>query len=279
MESNQRIDNFLLFQLNELEDYYQTIERIGNEEPSYCMLRVEKADIEVDAGFDCKFVNSGSLLFPDFRQLLFFIGEKIEGTVLFVPYSFISNSLGAKLFKLVLQLRKLKIVQVEPNPSPQIDNYIQMIFSELDRTDNEYQPIIFENLYAILFLTAHKHHFNYSSDLTRSIQIEDTLSFLDLVEESFKIKKSVAWYAEQLGITENQLNESVKKVLNHAAKYFIKQRTIIEAKEMLVMTDDSLTKISTLLGFNEVSYFIKYFIRNTDYQPRKFREEYSKIHY
>lgn len=279
MVSNKQVKDFLLFQLNELENYCQVIERMDKEEPIYCMVWAKKADIEVDMTFGEVFVKSGSVLFPNYQQLLSLVGTKIEGTVLCVCYSFISNPLRAKLLKLVINLRELRIVQMVSDPSPQIGRYFDMIFNEFNRTDSEHHSTIFENLSAILFLTVHKSHFNYASDLTYSIQIDNTLNFLDLLDENYTSKKNVAWYAEQLGVTEKQLNESVKKVVSFAPKSLIKKRTIVEAKEMLVMTQDNLTKISLQLGFNEVSYFIKYFIHNTGYQPKQFRDEYSKILY
>ncbi|WP_226799835.1 helix-turn-helix domain-containing protein [Bacillus thuringiensis] len=51
---------------------------------------------------------------------------------------------------------------------------------------------------------------------------------------------------------------------------------IEEAKKLLTLTNHSLLDISTLLNFNNQSYFTKVFKEYTGITPKQYRNQYSK---
>jgi AraC family transcriptional regulator, transcriptional activator of pobA len=95
--------------------------------------------------------------------------------------------------------------------------------------------------------------------------------FRQLLERHFLEYQTVQAYAESLGVTANHLSESVKATTGLPAGTVIRQRSILEAKRLLVYTDRSVQQIANLLNFPDPSYFGRFFKRETAQSPIAFR--------
>ncbi len=91
------------------------------------------------------------------------------------------------------------------------------------------------------------------------------------IEKHFLTYQTVQVYAEILGVTANHLSESVKADTGLPAGALIRQRLILEAKRVLVHTDQSVQQIADLLNFQDPSYFGRFFKRETGQSPLAFR--------
>lgn len=96
-------------------------------------------------------------------------------------------------------------------------------------------------------------------------------SFKNNVDENFRTQHSAAFYADQLHITPDHLNRTVKAKIGKTAKNYIQARIITEAKRMLCFTDLSNKEIGYQLGFNEPSNFSAFFKKHTRVSPSKFK--------
>lgn len=96
-------------------------------------------------------------------------------------------------------------------------------------------------------------------------------NFKRLVNNHFIEEKSVEFYANQLNLTANYLNNRIKAHTGKTAKEHIAERTLLEAKNMLLYTDFDITEISYRLNFSENSYFGKFFKKHTNQTPKAFR--------
>lgn len=96
-------------------------------------------------------------------------------------------------------------------------------------------------------------------------------TFKRLVGNHFIEQKSVSYYAKQLNLTANYLNDRVKAHTGKTAKEHITNRVLLEAKNMLLFTDMDIAEISYTLQFNEPSYFGKFFKKHTNTSPKVFR--------
>ena len=65
-----------------------------------------------------------------------------------------------------------------------------------------------------------------------------------------------------------------KDIFGLPAATIISNRVILEAKRLLVNKEISVTEISYLLNFQDVSYFVKFFKKYTDFTPEQFRKKY-----
>lgn len=95
--------------------------------------------------------------------------------------------------------------------------------------------------------------------------------FKELVEDHFKNGLAINEYAELMNISSKTLNTITKVTANKSPSQLIAERIILEAKRLLKFTSLQIGEIAYNLGFEDPSYFIKYFKRHVHLSPNKFR--------
>lgn len=95
--------------------------------------------------------------------------------------------------------------------------------------------------------------------------------FEKLIDKDFKLKKMPAAYADLLNVTPNYLNKICKEVTNYTAGDLIRKRIVIEAQRLIHFTNYSINEIADQLGFENASYFVTFFKRQTSTTPEQFR--------
>ena len=107
---------------------------------------------------------------------------------------------------------------------------------------------------------------------------EILVHYRELVNKHFRQVRQVKDYAGLLGVSANYLNVLVQKHLDRSALSLINERIALEAKRMLLCTDDDVSEIAYSTGFNEVSYFSRFFKRHTGFTPHEFREAMNEMY-
>lgn len=97
----------------------------------------------------------------------------------------------------------------------------------------------------------------------------------NLVEQHFTEHKSIAYYADLLGISSKHLNRIVQTVVQKTATEVITERVVLEAKRMLMYLDESLVEIAFRLGYEEYSYFVRVFRKSSGMTPTQFMRKYK----
>ncbi|RXG16028.1 AraC-like DNA-binding protein [Leeuwenhoekiella aestuarii] len=100
-------------------------------------------------------------------------------------------------------------------------------------------------------------------------------SFEKLLDLQFRSEKSASFYAEQLNITTKHLNRIIKTILDKTTTDLIHERTLLEAKRLIVHTENSLNEISEILGFEDYAYFSRIFKAKTNQSPKAFKNQYA----
>jgi AraC family transcriptional activator of pobA len=91
------------------------------------------------------------------------------------------------------------------------------------------------------------------------------------VEECFRDLHEVGAYATRLTMSARQLSEVVKAQSGKPAIKHVHERLVLEARRLLVYSDQSLKEIAFELGFSEASYFSRFFKRETGLTPAAYR--------
>lgn len=97
-------------------------------------------------------------------------------------------------------------------------------------------------------------------------------SFRVLVEKEYRNERQPAHYASLLNITEKKLNEICKENTGEHVSDYIKNRVLLEAKRLLIHTDHNIKEIAYFLGFEDPSYFNRFFRANTGITAGDFRK-------
>jgi AraC family transcriptional activator of pobA len=94
-----------------------------------------------------------------------------------------------------------------------------------------------------------------------------------LVDESFRRERQLGFYAEQLGMTIDRLNDHVKRATGVTAGHLVRQRVLSEAKRQLVFTAQPIQDIAGELAFSDPSHFARFFRKHTGTTPHEFRDQ------
>nr|WP_277881619.1 helix-turn-helix transcriptional regulator [Hymenobacter cyanobacteriorum] len=103
-------------------------------------------------------------------------------------------------------------------------------------------------------------------------------AFAQLVDQQFRTLKTVSAYAEQLALSPNHLNALCRRLLHQTASDVLHARIVAEAQQLLARTNDSVAAIAAALGFDDASYFCRYFKKYVRQTPLAFREFSASAH-
>lgn len=152
-----------------------------------------------------------------------------------------------KLFKLIVEEYQLsELMKYE-----KIHSLISLVYIELSR---HYLPATkIENETYLLKLRKLEH-------------------FIDVY---YKTKKYPYEYAGLMNISEKHLNRICKECLNKTTTELIAERIIVEAKRLLIHKQHSVSEIASLLGFEDNSYFARFFKKHCGETPVHFLKTYT----
>lgn len=102
-------------------------------------------------------------------------------------------------------------------------------------------------------------------------------AFKKSVNKNYKKEHSSTFYANELHITPDHLNRTVKAKMGKTAKDYIQARIITEAKRLLYFTELTNKEIAYELGFNEPANFSAFFKKHTQLSPSHFKKNEENI--
>lgn len=107
----------------------------------------------------------------------------------------------------------------------------------------------------------------------RNIKQEKIHQFEALIENNYTTKKLPSGYADILNISPNYLNKICREETGQTAGDLIRRRITLEAQRLLHHTNLSVNEIANKLGFENLSYFITFFKKQTGDTPEQFRKQ------
>lgn len=103
--------------------------------------------------------------------------------------------------------------------------------------------------------------------------------FRSLVNEGFTRVHDVSRYAEQINVSAGYLGEIVKQQSGKTAIEIIHERILLEAQRQLFHTENSIKEIAYALGFEDASYFNRFFKRLVQQTPLSYRNNTRKMYH
>jgi AraC family transcriptional activator of pobA len=166
-----------------------------------------------------------------------------------------------------------KLVSVAPDEPAiaELEETLRILLREYGRDSEVRKELL--SAYTGIFLLYLSKHLNAESRPECSRENELTRKFLALVKSNFAEKKMVVNYAADLFISSNYLNQVIKRNTGLTASQHIQQRVILEAKRRAVNAPFRLKEIAYALGFEDCSYFSKYFKSKCGMSFTKFKKE------
>ncbi len=188
-----------------------------------------------------------------------FLIQKEKDIEVFINYNLFNNE-DSPFFQISRSI-KLEFVR-----------YMDQLKSEINNvSDFGHQAILSNTLKSFLIrIEREKRKISGSGIMSN----EDSMLFLQfrkLVEAKYKENISISAYAKELNLSTKTLNSLVKSKTGKTTSQVLKQRVILEAKRQLCHSKSLVNEIGYDLGFQDPSYFVKFFKKHVKSTPSEFR--------
>lgn len=159
-----------------------------------------------------------------------------------------------------------------------IDDLLEKIFAEYN-SKNEWQHNMLLAYMKVLLIYLSR---LYTEQVSHQEQLPGRIllkRYLAKIDEAYTNNHEVADYADMLNISPGHLSELIKEQSGKPAITHIHDRLIVEAKRLLFHTDYAVKEIAFHLGFEDASYFNRFFKRLTDTTPVNFRTSIREMYH
>ncbi len=159
-----------------------------------------------------------------------------------------------------------------------LDEYISQIKREFENGYEFGRELILRN-YLESFLIQIQRRKNageksYLPELLNEKRLQ-LVRFVNLVDENYKKGLSIAEYARLLHVSPRSLSDLTNQLLSKTPSQMVQERIILEAQRLLLYSNLNVNQIGYRLGFDDASYFVKYFKKHTGISPSEFRKSVS----
>jgi len=151
---------------------------------------------------------------------------------------------------------------------------VHRIYEEFHNQKEAFQELIKANL-EILFIELCRNKVPKTTSKSNLYKQERLEEFLHLLESQIIKYKQVSDYTQLLNLSSYQLNSITKTLLGKTSSMLINEQIILEAKRQLLATSKQVNQIAFYLGYDDASYFIRFFKKHTKYSPESFRKNFK----
>jgi len=226
---------------------------------------------EVD--FDQFGIKRGSLFVLQPGQMHHWsLSEDIEGFVIIFSQELYNLYFGQKKineYNFYHSIHNRPEMVFEENEIPNLLPYFDLLIQE-NNHENKFQLDKMLNLLDCIHIEISRKYSETYSHQTHSYNIKIN-SFERLLEQYFRMEKLPSFYADKLNITLKHLNRICNEILQKTATEVITDRVILEIKRMLIDKQLSINEIAFAVGYEDYSYFSRFFKKQTGISPTEFR--------
>lgn len=234
-----------------------------------------KHDIEYDEPLEMS-TYSVSVVFPkQIHKIRFAPGCKGK-ILMFDEALFCSDILKKELSAYNVELyKKLNYIQYDALQYEKMNNKVRQIRLLYDHISPiKREQIRFYIKILLLQLIEEVHENTPNAKTLRAVNVY--AEYKELIEEQYCQTKRVTDYARIMGISAKRLNAICKKEAGMTAQRVLHERLIVEAKRMLLFSDESIKEIAYKLGFSSPSAFNKFIYSKMNRTPTELKDSLSQ---
>lgn len=183
-------------------------------------------------------------------------------------------SIQKELNSLLQKASAINYYQLKKDDFLKLNLLLTSIFTEYKNKAVAYKEVIKSNLHILFIELIRLKNTNNKTFNTKDLYIQERLEeFLHSLETNIIKIKQVSQYADMLNLSNYQLNTITKQTLGKTASQLINEQIILESKRYLLASSNQINQIAYHLGYEDVSYFIRFFKKHTGYSPEAFRKK------
>ncbi|WP_196890232.1 helix-turn-helix domain-containing protein [Aureivirga sp. CE67] len=237
---------------------------------------LEEGEIQMQIGYDDFTLKKKHLILiqPEKPFRLDAIKENSKGIVLFIKSNGIIGRMGdhSLIFSLnFLETWSDSIFQIQEKVMPFFSNIFERILFETNE-ENTNNTIV--NAYVITLLLELQAITN-SLNVKNRAALEITQKFKKRVYANMEKQMTITDFAKQLSVSANHLNKCVKSISALSALQLLNKIKITEAKYLLFISELTISEVSEKIGFEDPSYFSRFFKKQTSFTPKQFRKMFE----
>lgn len=226
---------------------------------------------EVD--FDQFEIKRGSLFVLQPGQMHHWsLSEDIEGFVIIFSQELYNLYFGQKKineYNFYHSIHNRPEMVFEENEIPKLLPYFDLLIQE-NSQENKMQLDKMLNLLDCIHIEISRKYSETYSHQAHSYNVKIN-TFEMLLEQYFTSEKLPSFYAEKLNITLKHLNRICNEILQKTATEVITDRVILEIKRMLIDKQLAVNEVAFKVGYEDYSYFSRFFKKQTGMSPTEFR--------
>lgn len=161
-----------------------------------------------------------------------------------------------------------------PPAEPELLRLLRALHAEATAAPAPPQQAEVVRSYLHLGLELAARHFAAPAAGGAALAQQQVRQFGALLNQHYRRKRTVQEYAGLLHLTAGHLNAVCRRVLNKTASTLIHERVIVEAQRLLTHSALSVAQVAAELGFDDASYFGRYFRKYAGLPPEAYRQQH-----
>jgi len=272
--------NYSGFALKKLEDVYQNA--FGKPDSPhrhdyYTIIFIEKGEGRHYIDFTEFKIEDRSIFFilPGQMHQIAFTSEPKGCVITFTEEFLIANSIPEKLINdiyLFNDYGQSPPLPVNENDMPVYQNLVVQM-EHFAQSLETYTKEAVGSLVKIFLIQSNNHCSLRKSNNPQLIETSNHIlrTFKQQLNKKYATAHMVSDYADDLAVTSDYLNKTVKNLTGKSAKDHIQSKLITEAKRSLLFSNVSNKELAYELGFDESAHFNNFFKKITGQTPSEFR--------
>ena len=173
-------------------------------------------------------------------------------------------------------IRNMPKVELSEGENAFLSGVFQEMLQEFNLNDHSLEEMVRTYLKQVLIrATRSWKRQHLTPDITdQQTDLEFFRKFTRLVEEHYKVKHTVADYADLLCLAPKTITHKFNRLRLPQPNEVIKNRIILEAKRLLAHTSLTAKEIAYHLGYDDPAYFSRLFMTKTGESPSSFRANF-----
>ena len=211
------------------------------------------------------------------NQVHYFCSESSnEGYLFHFNDSFLSNYSLDLLFRFTVSLFNEitdPYINLTNNDSISIENSCKTFLVELEEKKENYSHIIMHQLLGLLYKIERIKNEQISFKTDANSDFSKIVKFKQEVIKEIDQQLGIESFASRLGVSTKKLTALTKQYTSLTPGTLIKELKLLEAKRILSHQDISIKEVAYSLGFDQPTYFTKFFKKETKLTPKQFQEQ------
>ncbi|MGL5272600.1 MAG: AraC family transcriptional regulator [Phocaeicola sp.] len=147
-----------------------------------------------------------------------------------------------------------------------------LLQAEFNTPHDSFQSDLIHNLLNAFLIESARQSID-DVNATKNQDYTTALHFSKLVEQHYHSLRKVNDYMHIMNTTAKPLSKALQSIIGKTPKQYIDDRILLEAKRLLVYSNENIKEITFMLGFEEPTNFSKFFREQTGLSPAEFRKQ------